>query len=360
MWRVWRKRVLKVLAQHMPGNALRVRLWRACGFRIGREVYIAEGLIVVEILEDFTEKLVIGDRVAIAPRVTLITSSDANWSRLNEVLPPVRGRIVIEDDAWIGAGAIILPNVTVGEGAVVGAGAVVTRDVPPYTKVAGVPARPIGTVPPPKAARKAPPKDAPFIHPTADVASSASIGARTRIWHHAQVREHAQIGEECIIGKGVYIGAGVHIGPRVKVQNYALVYEGVTLEEGVFVGPHACLTNDRHPRAINPDGSLQGAEDWEILPIRVGRGASIGAHATVVAGVTIGEWAMVAAGAVVTRDVPPHALVMGVPARVVGFVCPCGHRLRVTAPGVGVCSVCGRIVTGLPKVEEASGANAPD
>ncbi len=344
---VWWKRLCKTLAQHVPGNGLRVRLWRACGFHIGRDVYIAEGLIVVEILEDFSEKLVIGDRVSIAPRVTLITSSDANWSRLNEVIPPVRGRIVIEDDAWIGAGAIIMPNVTVGEGAVVGAGAVVTRDVPPYTKVAGVPARPIGTISPPPGARQAPPGDAPFIHPTAEVSASAHIGPRTRIWHHAQVREKAVIGAECIIGKGVYIGAGVRVGHRVKVQNYALVYEGVTLEDGVFVGPHACLTNDRHPRAVTPDGTLQTAADWEIQPIHVGRGASIGAHATVIAGVTIGEWAMVAAGAVVTRDVPPHALVMGVPARVVGFVCACGARLKLTGSGTGMCPACGRTVTGL-------------
>ncbi len=181
-----------------------------------------------------------------------------------------------------------------------------------------------------------------FVHPTADVSPEAKIGESTRIWHQAQVREGAVIGQECIIGKGAYIGAGVRVGDRVKIQNYALVYEGVTLEDGVFVGPHACFTNDLHPRAINPDGTLQRAEDWEIIPTHVGRGASIGANSTIIAGVHIGEWAMVGAGAVVTKDVPPHALVVGTPARVVGYVCYCGQRLSVDEEtGIGVCEECG-------------------
>lgn len=189
-------------------------------------------------------------------------------------------------------------------------------------------------------------KGAPYIHPTADVSPQAHIGARTRIWHHAQVREGAYVGEECIIGKGVYIGAGVHVGNRVKVQNYALVYEGVTLEDGVFVGPHACFTNDLRPRAINPDGTLQSADDWEIVPTHVGKGASIGANSTIIAGVRIGEWAMVGAGAVVTHDVPPHALVVGTPARVVGYVCYCGEKLVLSEDGrEGVCPVCGAHIT---------------
>jgi len=342
-WRVWRKRILKFMAQHMPGNNLRVRLWRACGFQIGHDVYIGEDLIVAEILEDFSDKLVIGDRVAIAARATLVTSSDANWSRLMEVVEPVRGRIVIEDDAWLGTGVIVLPNVTIGEGAIVGAGAVVTRDVPPYTKVAGVPARPVGAVSPPAGARKSPPgpdPDAPRIHPTAEVSPQAHVGARTRIWHHCQVREEAHIGEECILGKGVYVDAGVQIGDRVKVQNYVSIFQGVTLEDGVFVGPHACFTN--YPRAINPDGTLQDATDWEVVPTRVGKGATIGANSTIVAGVTIGEWATVGAGAVVTRDVPPHALVVGVPARIAGYVCYCGTPLDVPEETrKGVCPACG-------------------
>ncbi len=181
-----------------------------------------------------------------------------------------------------------------------------------------------------------------YIHPTADVSPNAHIGARTRVWHQAQIRERAHVGEECIIGKGVYIGAGVHVGNRVKIQNYALVYEGVTLEDGVFVGPHACFTNDLRPRAINPDGSLQSAADWDIVPTHVGYGASIGANSTIIAGVRIGEWAMVGAGAVVTRDVPAHALVVGAPARVVGYVCYCGEKLVLSEDGrVGTCPACG-------------------
>lgn len=138
------KKLLKTLAKSVPGNGLRIALLRACGFRIGRGVYIGEDLIVTEILEDSTEKLVIGDRVSIAPRVTLVTSSDPNNSLLGlSAFRPVRGRIVIEDDAWIGTGVIILPNVEIGKGAVVGAGSVVTRSVPAGAVVAGVPARPL-------------------------------------------------------------------------------------------------------------------------------------------------------------------------------------------------------------------------
>ncbi len=136
------KRLLKTLARHVPGNGFRVALLRACGYKIGKETYIAEDLIVAEILEDSSEKLVIGNRVAIAPRVTFVTSSDPNNSRLSpRFVKPVRGRIIVGDDAWIGTGAIILPSVTIGECAIIGAGAVVTEDVPPYAVVAGVPAK---------------------------------------------------------------------------------------------------------------------------------------------------------------------------------------------------------------------------
>jgi len=141
---VVRKRLLKWVARWLPGFRLRIRLLRACGFRIGRDVYVGEELLVIEELSDRSEKLVIGDRVAIAPRVTLVTSSDANFSKLMERIAPVRGRIVIGDDAWIGTGVIILPNVTIGRAAIVGAGAVVTRDVPDGAVVVGVPARVVG------------------------------------------------------------------------------------------------------------------------------------------------------------------------------------------------------------------------
>lgn len=136
------KKLLKTMAKFAPGNSLRVGLLRACGFKIGTDVYIGEELIVTEILEDDSEKLVIGNRVSIAPRVTLVTSSDPNNSELApSTFHPIRGKIVIGDDAWIGTGVIILPNITVGERAVVGAGSVVTRDVRPESVVAGVPAR---------------------------------------------------------------------------------------------------------------------------------------------------------------------------------------------------------------------------
>jgi acetyltransferase-like isoleucine patch superfamily enzyme len=168
-----------------------------------------------------------------------------------------------------------------------------------------------------------------FIHASSDVSPEAHIGAGCKIWQMCQVRAGATLGQNCILGKGVYIDAHVVIGNNVKIQNGISIYEGVTLEDGVFCGPHCVFTNDLRPRAINPDGSLKSPDDWAITPTLVRRGASIGANATIVCGVTIGEWAMVGAGAVVTRDVPAYGLVLGNPARLRGFVCPCGHKLEV-------------------------------
>jgi UDP-2-acetamido-3-amino-2,3-dideoxy-glucuronate N-acetyltransferase len=165
------------------------------------------------------------------------------------------------------------------------------------------------------------------IHPTADVSPQAQIGEGTSIWHQAQVREDAKIGSGCILGKGVYVDFGVRIGSNVKVQNYVSIYHGVVIEDGVFVGPHVCFTNDNRPRAVNPDGRLKGGEDWEVGHILIKQGAALGANATVLPKVIVGEWAMVGAGAVVTKNVPPYGLVVGNPARLVGFVCPCGARL---------------------------------
>jgi len=159
------------------------------------------------------------------------------------------------------------------------------------------------------------------------VSPDAHVGAGTRIWHQVQVREHAHIGETCTIGKGVYIDAHVRIGSNVKIQNHVSVFEGVTLEDGVFVGPHVCFTNDLLPRAITPDGKLKSADDWEITPTLVKYGASIGAGSVIICGITIGEFALIGAGSVVTRDVPPHALVFGNPARQHGYVCRCARRL---------------------------------
>ena len=166
------------------------------------------------------------------------------------------------------------------------------------------------------------------IHPTADVSPEAEIGTGTAIWHQCQIREETKIGANCILSKGVYVDAGVIIGNNVKVQNYVSVYHGVTIEDGVFCGPHCVFTNDKNPRAVNPDGSLKAADDWVLSKTLVRKGAAIGANATIVCGVTIGQWAMIGSGSVVTRDVPDYGLVWGNPARLHGFVCPCGARLE--------------------------------
>jgi acetyltransferase-like isoleucine patch superfamily enzyme len=167
-----------------------------------------------------------------------------------------------------------------------------------------------------------------FAAPSADVDERAWIGDGSKIWHLAQVREDAELGENCIIGRGAYIGTGVRLGENCKVQNYALVYEPANLADGVFIGPAAVLTNDTYPRAINPDGTLKSGEDWELVGVTIGRGAAIGARAVCVAPLTIGAWATVAAGAVVVKDVPAHALVVGVPARQVGWVGRSGQPLK--------------------------------
>lgn len=182
------------------------------------------------------------------------------------------------------------------------------------------------------------------IHPTADVSPDATIGAGTRIWHWAQVREGAVIGQNCIIGKDVYVDFGVTIGNNVKVQNGALLYHGLTLEDGVFIGPRVCTTNDRFPRAITPDGRLKTDEDWSVGPVLIRHGASIGAGAILLPDVTVGRFAAVAAGALVTHSVPNYALVMGAPARPAGYVCRCGRRLTPATDQWG-CPVCGWLLT---------------
>ena len=182
-----------------------------------------------------------------------------------------------------------------------------------------------------------------FVHPTADVSPRATIGDGTRIWHQCQVREGARLGRNCTLSKDVYVDVDVQIGDNVKVQNGVSLYHGVTLEDGVFCGPHCVFTNDKQPRAINADGSLKAADDWTLTPTRVRMGASIGAHATIICGVTIGRWAMVGAGAVVTHDVPDFGLVFGNPARLHGFVCPCGDKLaRVAETSDAIIMQCAR------------------
>ncbi|MEA3335011.1 MAG: acyltransferase [Chloroflexota bacterium] len=171
------------------------------------------------------------------------------------------------------------------------------------------------------------------IHPTAEVSGSAQIGDGTQIWHHSQIREGATVGRECILGKGVYVDFGVQIGDRCKLQNGVFAYHGATIEDGVFIGPGAILTNDRCPRAINPRGSLQTDADWQLGKITVKRGASLGAGTIVLPDLIIGQFAMTGAGAVVTRSVPDHGLVIGNPARLVAYVCRCGRRLNPVDSG---------------------------
>jgi len=180
-----------------------------------------------------------------------------------------------------------------------------------------------------------------YAHPTA-VIESQDIGAGTKIWHFAHVRRGSRIGRGCTIGKSVYIDIGAEIGENVKIQNFVSVYRGVTLEDDVFVGPSATFTNDLFPRS-------SFWSDEQVVPTRVCRGASIGANATVICGITIGKYAMVGAGSVVAEDVPAFALVLGNPARARGWACYCGRRLTEVARetesrAVYRCSSCHREV----------------
>src|SRR6266576_2723543 len=162
--------------------------------------------------------------------------------------------------------------------------------------------------------------DSAQVYPSADVDERAEIGPRTTVWHLAQVREDAQLGTECIIGRGAYVGPGVVIGDRVKMQNYALVYEPARLEDDVFIGPAAVLTNDVYPRSTDVTGKLKRPADWEALGVGVRQGASVGARSVILAGVVVGRWALVAAGSVVTKEVPAFAPVAGMPARSIAWV----------------------------------------
>jgi acetyltransferase-like isoleucine patch superfamily enzyme len=181
------------------------------------------------------------------------------------------------------------------------------------------------------------------IHQSAVVAESAVIGDGVQVWHHAQIRENAQLGDNCIVGKGAYIDADVVLGRNCKVQNYALVYKGARLGNGVFIGPAAILTNDRYPRAITPDGELKRADDWDCGTIEIEDGASIGAGAVVMTGLRIGAFAMIGSGSVVTHDVAPHALMIGSPAFQAGWVCRCGRPLAKDLP----CFDCGDSLEGV-------------
>jgi UDP-2-acetamido-3-amino-2,3-dideoxy-glucuronate N-acetyltransferase len=179
-----------------------------------------------------------------------------------------------------------------------------------------------------------------FVHPSAIVDDGATVGPGTKIWHQSHVRAGSRIGAECTLGFAVYVDTGVVIGNRCKILNHADIYQGVVLEDDVFVGPAVTFTNDVYPRAATPD--------WQIAPTRVRRGASVGANATIICGITLGAWSMIGAGAVVTADVPAHALVLGAPARLRGWVCVCGHHL--TGPDRALpraCANCGRLTAGV-------------
>ena len=163
-----------------------------------------------------------------------------------------------------------------------------------------------------------------LVHPSAHVAASAHIGDGSKVWINVQIREHASVGSDCIISKDCYIDHHVRIGERCKLQNGVSIYHGVTLGDDVFIGPNACFTNDRVPRAFNTG--------WQVTPTVVGNGASIGANSTLVCGIAVGEYAMVAAGSVVTKDVAPYTLVMGNPARPVARIDKAGNKIKGDAP----------------------------
>lgn len=180
------------------------------------------------------------------------------------------------------------------------------------------------------------------IADSADVAENAVIGDGSKVWHLAQVRDNAVLGANCIVGRGAYIGSGVVIGDNVKIQNHALIYEPARIDDGAFIGPAAVLTNDHFPRSVNPDGSLKSGHDWEPVGVTALEGASIGARAVCVAPVKIGRWAMVGAGSTVIRDVPDFALVVGAPARRVGWVGRAGVPLEASDdPAVWLCPTTG-------------------
>lgn len=173
-----------------------------------------------------------------------------------------------------------------------------------------------------------------FVHPSACVDEGAEIGEGTKIWHFAHIMSGARIGKDCVIGQNCFVAPRAVLGNGVKLQNNVSVYDLITLEDKVFVGPSAVFTNDYNPRAPYPKGGK-----W--IPTVVREGASVGANATLLCGITIGRWSFVGAGAVVTKDVPDYAVVAGVPARVSGWMCECGDKLSFEEDET-TCSKCGR------------------
>lgn len=160
-----------------------------------------------------------------------------------------------------------------------------------------------------------------FIHPTADVSDKAIIGDYTKIWINSQIREKSKIGKNCIISKDTYIDTNVEIGDFCKIQNSVSIYDGVIIQDYVFIGPNVCFTNDKRPRAFN--------KNWKITKTLVKKGASIGANSTIICGITIGEFAMVGGGSVVSKDIESYALVVGNPAKQVAWLCVCGEKVSL-------------------------------
>jgi UDP-2-acetamido-3-amino-2,3-dideoxy-glucuronate N-acetyltransferase len=170
-----------------------------------------------------------------------------------------------------------------------------------------------------------------FVHPTADIDEGVIIKNESKVWHLAHLRQGCVIGENCVIGRGVFVDLDVKVGDRTKIQNYSLIYSPAVIENDVFIGPAVVFTNDKHPRSSNIDGQAKSTDDWQKVGVTVRRGASIGARSVCVAPVEIGEYALVGAGAVVTKDVPAFALVVGNPARQIGWVDHAGVPLVETS-----------------------------
>ncbi len=179
-----------------------------------------------------------------------------------------------------------------------------------------------------------------MIHSTADVSPEAVLGKNVKVWHQSQVREKVIIGDNCILAKNVYVDKDVVIGKNCKIQNNSSLYHGALLGDGVFIGPHCVLTNDRYPRAVTVDGDLKQDTDWEEGKVVIKGGASLGAGVIVLPGVTIGKYALVGAGSVVAKDVPDFGLVYGNRAELRGFVCKCGKKLAVGKIGGEMCEEC--------------------
>ena len=179
------------------------------------------------------------------------------------------------------------------------------------------------------------------ISATAEIDPSVLIGDGSKIWDATQIREGSSVGTECTIGRMVYIGSKVVVGNRVKIQNSSIIYEPCVLHDGVFIGPNVVITNDKYPRAVNPNGSVKLGQDWFPVGTIVREGASIGAGSICVAPLVIGKWAVIAAGSVVTRDVADFALVAGVPARRIGWVGPAGVPLKTLDQVYFTCPISG-------------------